>query len=164
MVGHSDSQLVQAWLAAASDPAVAGELQTLFARVNAAIATRGPACWASGRCCNFEAFGHRLYVTGLEAAYTVASLKPGEHPPLSRESLADALSRGGCPFQIANLCGVHTIKPLACRVFFCDRSAQAWQGELLESLIVDLRALHDRHDIPYRYAEWRGLLGMFLAP
>ncbi len=162
VVGPSDSQLVQAWLGAARDPVIAGEMDSLFARVGTAITARAPACWASGRCCNFDAFGHRLYVTGLEAAYTVASLRPGEHPPLSPLTLADALARGVCPFQVANLCGVHTIKPLACRVFFCDRAAQTWQGELLESLITDLRTLHDRHDIPYRYAEWRGLLEMFI--
>lgn len=36
---------------------------------------RGPVCWASGRCsCNFEKFGHRLYVTALETAWCVTQL------------------------------------------------------------------------------------------
>ncbi|MBI2759990.1 MAG: YkgJ family cysteine cluster protein [Chloroflexi bacterium] len=156
------AQLVAAWLAAARDPAIATDLESLFSRVSAAIAERGPACWASGRCCNFEAAGHRLYTTGLEAAYTVSKLRSPEHPALTSTTLSAALARGGCPFQSANLCGVHTIKPLACRVYFCDKSAQAWQSELLEGLMVDLRALHERHAIAYRYAEWRGLLAMFL--
>lgn len=159
---ESDDQLARAWLAAVNTPTIAAELEALFARVAGAIAQRGPACWASGRCCNFEAFGHRLYTTGLEAAYTVSKLRSTEHPALTSATLADAIARGGCPFQIGNLCGVHTIKPLACRVYFCDKSAQTWQGELLEGLMVDLRALHDRHAIPYRYAEWRALLGMFV--
>jgi Fe-S-cluster containining protein len=74
--------------------------------------------------------------------------------------IAAARVRGGCPFHINNLCSIHTIKPLACRVYFCDRSAQEWQQELLERLITDLRALHDRHAVPYRYMEWRTALTM----
>ena len=160
--GLPSDPLARAWLAAARDSTIAAELEALFARVTHAIAQRGPACWASGRCCNFEAAGHRLYTTGLEAAYTVSKLRSTQHPALTSATLSDALSRGGCPFQAANLCGVHTIKPLACRVYFCDKSAQAWQSELLEGLMVDLRALHDRHAITYRYAEWRSLLSLFV--
>ncbi len=160
-MSHTDTQLAAAWLAAARDPVVALALESLFARVASAITQHAPACWASGRCCNFAAFDHRLYTTGLEAAYTVSRLQPAIHPALTASTLSDALSRGGCPFQSANLCGIHTIKPLACRVFFCDRSSQTWQGPLLESLTTDLRALHDRHAIPYRYAEWRQLLALF---
>jgi hypothetical protein len=57
---------------------------------------------------------------------------------------------------------VHAIRPLGCRIYFCDRSAQDWQHELSERLIADIRGLHDRHGVEYRYAEWRGLLAAFL--
>lgn len=153
------SELVRAWRVAAQSAGVVSELEAIFFRAAGAISARGPACWASGRCCNFEKAGHRLYVTGLEAAYTVARLVPGQ---LSAESLNAARLAGGCPFQAENLCAVHTIKPLACRVYFCDLSAQAWQQELLEELQGDLRRLHERHGVPYRYAEWRELLAMFV--
>ncbi len=149
----------RAWLDAARDETVAGLIESVFAESAAEIAERGPACWASGRCCNFGATGHRLYVTGLEAAYTVRRLEI----PLTGASLDDAAQRDGCPFQDANLCTVHTIKPLACRTYFCDRSATAWQHELTERGIERLRALHDLHRLPYRYAEWRWLLGLLLA-
>jgi Fe-S-cluster containining protein len=78
--------------------------------------------------------------------------------------LEAALARGGCPFQVRNLCGVHAIKPLGCRVYFCDKSAQAWQGELSERLLGEIRGIHDRFAVPYRYGEWRAMLGMFHAP
>lgn len=146
-----------AWFQAARDPGIAGELEAIFADAAQAIEARGPSCWASGRCCNFVKTGHRLYVTGLEAAYTLAHAgSPGE------EKLAAALQSGGCPFQLLNLCGVHTSKPLGCRLYFCDRASQDWQHELYERLILELRALHDRHQVPYVYAEWRGLLGDLL--
>jgi Fe-S-cluster containining protein len=155
--------LAAAWLAAARDEGVALELESIYAYTAAAIEARGPACWASGRCCNFEAVGHRLYTTGLEAAYTVSRLaEQAAAPALTPASLEAALARGGCPFQVANLCGVHTIKPLGCRVYFCDRSAQEWQMDLSERTLGRLKTLHERHGIEYRYGEWRAMLGMFV--
>lgn len=157
-----------AWLRAAADPAISAALELVFAEAADAIAARGPACWASGRCCNFDAAGHRLYTTALEAAYTVVRLAPPPAPPLpvaavlphalALPQIAAARARGGCPFQQANLCGVHTIKPLACRVYFCDRSAQDWQRDLSERLHERLRGLHAEFGVPYLYAEWRALL------
>lgn len=147
-----------AWLAAARRPDVAADLEALFAYTAAAVESRGPACWASGRCCNFGAAGHRLYTTGLEAAYTIARLSA----PPDRAVVDAAAARAGCPFQSANLCSVHAIKPLACRVYFCDRGAQDWQRALAERLHAEVRALHDRHGIEYRYAEWGELLAMLL--
>src|ERR1043165_9471959 len=114
-----------AWLVAARDPRIAGALESIYTDVSAAIQARGPSCWASGRCCNFEKTGHRLYVTGLEAAYTIHRLAG----PLTAEALAAARGRGDCPFLSANLCTVHTIKPIGCRVYFCDRSAGEWERE-----------------------------------
>lgn len=153
-----DPDLPTLWLAAVRRPDVAAALEAVYAAAAHEIALRGPACWASGRCCNFARTGHLLYVTGLEAAYAADRAAP---PPTTND-LAAARARGGCPFQAANLCGAHPIKPLGCRLYFCDRSAQAWQHALSERLLADLRALHDRFSIPYRYGEWRTMLEPFL--
>lgn len=150
-------KLARAWLAAAREPAIAAELEGVYTMVAGEVASRGPACWASGRCCNFERAGHRLYTTGLEAAYTVARAAPGATDGRSLPVLGAA---GGCRYQEANLCGVHAARPLGCRVYFCDRSAQEWQRELSERAIGLVRAVHDRHAVEYRYAEWRGLLAL----
>ncbi len=149
----AEADLVQGWLVAAVDPAVGAELEGLFEYVAAQVESRGPSCWASGRCCNFEKTGHLLYVTGLEAAYTVSRA----------DSMTGPVSptHPTCPFQVANLCGVHAVRPLGCRVYFCDRSAQDWQRELSERAIAQVRAIHDRHGIEYRYGEWRSMLGLF---
>lgn len=167
-----DDQLPAHWLAALERDAVLAGLESIYADAAAAITARGPVCWASGRCCNFERHGHRLYVTGLEAAYVIARLpeiagtRPENHPePALRPlALAQAVGAGGCPFQRTNLCGVHGIKPLGCRVYFCERAAQAWQQDLSEALLARLRALHEAHEIEYRYGEWRQVLARFVAP
>lgn len=193
------------WLRAATAGVVVQELEGIYARCAEAIAARGPACWASGRCCNFEAAGHLLYVTGLEAAYTVARLDAAAWTggPAKAETTEITIGGGarvlgggagadsaggekvaggrtvgvspaaagrvlaaigsGCVFQKANLCGAHTIKPLGCRIYFCDRSAQDWQQDVHEMLITDLRRLHERHGIEYRYGEWRSMLRQVLT-
>lgn len=162
-------------------------MEAVYKRVADETRRRRPLCVASGRCCNFEKFGHRLYVTGLEAAYLVASLGEavavsGESrdwpatreasdarktPPapasLSLPQVEAARSRGDCPFLVDRLCSVHTVKPLGCRVYFCDPSAQAWQQDLSEQALASIRAIHDRHGIEYRYGEWRGMLEAVVA-
>ncbi len=162
-MGSDLDQLAPTWLAAARDARIAGDLDAVYAMASDAIEARGPACWASGRCCNFKAAGHRLYVTGLEAAYTIARLPPGSDMAraLRDEPLSAARDAGTCPFLLANLCGVHTIKPVGCRVYFCDRSAQNWQHDLSERLLGMVRAIHDRHGLEYRYDEWLTMLGAF---
>lgn len=156
----SDLQSAHRWLLAARDGGVRAALEGVYADVAARIAERAPACWASGRCCNFEKAGHRLYVTGLEAAYTLVHAPPERS--IDQGLLAQAVQRGGCPFQVQNLCGVHTVKPLACRVYFCDRTAKDWQLALSEEMHERVRALHEAHEVEYRYAEWRSLLAMLL--
>lgn len=174
----SPAELASAWRAAIHTPELRRELEDVYTSTATEIAARGPACWASGRCCNFDRAGHRLYVTGLEAAYCVEGLRAvpmpaqtatltvlgaASHPPrLTRESLEHARALGGCPFQLANLCGVHAIKPLGCRVYFCDQSAQRWQEDLSERMLARIKSLHERHHVEYRYGEWRGMLEMFL--
>jgi Fe-S-cluster containining protein len=166
------SALARAWLHAMETPAVVLGLESIYTYVTAEIESRGPACWASGRCCHFEKTGHRLYVTGLEAAYTVRNRERAHSSPqrdsraclpLSRSTIAVAREQGDCPFLERNLCGVHTIKPVGCRVYFCDRSAHEWQHGLSERAHERVRGLHDAHAIPYRYGEWRSMLEMFVA-
>ncbi len=155
--------LAASWVAAAREERIAAALEAVYAGIAGEVEARGPACWASGRCCNFERAGHRLYVTGLEAAYTaVRAVRAADREPrgwsLTVLDVDRARTGGGCPYQEGNLCGAHAARPLGCRVYFCDRSAQAWQHGLSERAIAEVRALHDANGVEYRYGEWRGML------
>jgi Fe-S-cluster containining protein len=119
----------------------------LYADLQAQIDLRRPVCNASGRCCQFDEFGHRLYVTTLELAAFVASLPPG-----GERSKAD------CPFQIRGLCSVHTIRPFGCRVFFCDATSSDWQHQQYDRFHARLKRLHGELNVPYFYVEWREAL------
>lgn len=154
--------MARRWLEAAGQAGVQAALVALYGEIAAEIEARGPACWASGRCCNFERSGHLLYVTGLEAAYALThapTFGAGPAPrTLSLPQLSEARARGGCPFQAGNLCSIHAAKPAACRIYFCDRSARSWQQDLAERVQGRLRTLHEDLDLPYFYGEWRTVL------
>ena len=61
---------------------------------------------------------------------------------------------GACPYQVEGLCSTHTIRPLGCRVFFCQAGTEAWQQDLYESFLRRLTRLHEQLDVPYRYMDW----------
>jgi len=141
--------------AARTDCGVGSTLQDLYTHIDQAIKKRGPTCWVSGRCCNFNAFGHRLYVTGLEIAWFLEQVKQTANGGPDRTPTPTLDPNATCPFQIDGLCSVHAIRPLGCRIFFCQQGTSAWQNQLYEQFLGSLRNLHDLHALPYRYLEWR---------
>ena len=139
-------------------PAVNHAIRNLYADLDQAVAQHGPTCWASGRCCDFNTFGHRLFVTGLEVMWVLEThqtwKKSRPRPDPQPEGL-DLTTEAGCPFQVQRLCTIHRIRPMGCRIFFCQQGTDRWQGPLYEQFLAKLRALHDQHGVPYRYLEWR---------
>ena len=124
----------------------------VYDAVAAEVARRQPRCELSGRCCRFEEYGHRLYVTTIELA--------GFHHGRGEVAGVEDWDGKGCPFQVSKLCGVHAIRPFGCRMFYCDPSAREWQNDVYERLHGDLKRLHDRLAVPYYYLEWRQALGI----
>ena len=134
-------------------------VEDLYREVMVQIDLRKPRCDISGRCCRFEEFGHRLYVTTFEMAAFLEGL--ANHPAYSPTKLSDAMAAWdgtGCLFQIQKLCTVHLIRPFGCRMFFCDPTATQWQQEQYEFFHERLKTLHQTLHIPYFYMEWRGAL------
>ena len=123
----------------------------IYANLQTEIEARRPNCEMSGRCCRFDEFGHRLYVTTIELASFVANLQEpnGE---------AKGFSPGSCPFQSNGLCTVHPIRPFGCRIFFCDQTATDWQHAQYERFHAQIKRLHEELNVPYVYMEWRAAL------
>lgn len=130
----------------------------VYAEVQREIDARRPICQASGRCCRFEEFGHRLYVTTLELAAFVYDLPPADQRSPELRRALSSWTGVGCPFQFSRLCGVHHIRPFGCRLFFCDATSTEWQNDLYERLHARLKGLHDTLVVPYFYTEWRHAL------
>lgn len=158
------------WLDAARREEVDRAIRSLYAELDAAVAGRRPVCNASGRCCRFDEYGHRLYVTGLEIAWFLmgvggSDLGVGEeHTGLKDqgvrlEQLAPIPKPQNqtphCAYQINGLCSTHAVRPLGCRVFFCERGTEAWQQDTTERFLDRLKSLHTGHSLPYAYMEWR---------
>jgi hypothetical protein len=128
------------------------------------IAGKGAVCRASGRCCKFEAYGHRLYVTGVELLHFAAveegrGVEGGEKGGVVRLPQFFAGEKvEGCPYQVDNLCTAREGRPLGCRVYFCDESARGWENEVYEKYHALLRGVHERFGVGYRYVEWRAAL------
>lgn len=164
------------WHDAVQRDAVDHAIRSLYADLDQAVRDRRPVCNASGRCCKFEAYGHRLYVTGLEIAWFLSGV-PGPGSGVSGEIIeaSNDLARSNqslslqqlapnpspktlnpnCPYQINGLCSTHAIRPLGCRVFFCEEGTEAWQQDTTERFLDRLKQLHTEHDLPYAYMEWR---------
>ena len=170
------------WREVALRPALQEDIAKIYREIDREIATRSPQCEASGRCCRFNTYGHLLYVTGIEIACFLrqneldaecegpldAPRPSGQKNEVSLKVLGQAEQSidedgklvDGCAFQTEQgLCGAHKIRPLGCRVYYCDSEHQGWQNELYERGLSELKTLHERYEIPYRYMEWRvGLL------
>jgi len=148
---------------------LAGDVASLLARLDVDIAARKPRCDASGRCCKFEEYGHRLYVTLAELVHFAHVLAPSDlqTTPVvfsdTRISLPQFFASAqplGCPYQKGQLCCARDARPLGCRIYFCDHDAQSWQNTLYERYHEQLKALHLRWHVEYLYMEWRSALAM----
>lgn len=177
-------QLRDAVRAAAPRADVRDAVEQVYRDLANEVAERRPVCVVSGRCCRFEEYGHRLFVTtaelatflhgleqqgGLPAVSTggaaLAARQTGSDGASPSHSLTSAITNWdgtGCPFQLAKLCGVHALRPFGCRIFFCDATATQWQNDAYETFHARLKRLHEQLDLPYFYVEWRQALRAIL--
>jgi len=111
----------------------------------AAIQAGGPASAfrRCGRCCDLEAYGHRLFLTTPE--WIAFSQGLGGEPVRPMPS-------GRCPYNEGGLCTVYAIRFAGCRIFRCGLDTQAQSG-IAESALVRLKALCIQYAVPYRYVD-----------
>jgi hypothetical protein len=123
-------------------------LLDLYRQVDAEVAAAGPKCVASGKCCRFKEYGHRLYLSGLEAAVLLAAAPPYEQP----------VSADDCPFQKDRLCTAREPRPLGCRIFFCDPAYQETALQITEKYLARLKEMTIARGLDWEY----GPLDFFL--
>jgi|GEM_PF-4082473 len=125
-------------------------LERLYAHVTERLAELRLDCRACGSCCALRAWGHEVYVTGLEAACLRAWAR--EHGVAPQPSGPDA-----CPYHADGACTVHPARALGCRLFFCRSAGNRSEAvaRALEDLSVEaharLRDLHRAYRIVYKY-------------
>jgi Fe-S-cluster containining protein len=182
----SDPGPAAAWRSASRRLGVEAAFLSLRAEVAEAARRERPLCLGGGNCCRFTRFGHRLFVTGLEAAFCLGRIAAAGGRTVSTGDASEAARRGDCPFLARSrpfvalgiggsgiggseveggggLCTEHLERPLACRLFFCDPRAEGWQRDLHEWIHGEVKALHDREGVPYAYLEWSAALAALAA-
>jgi hypothetical protein len=120
------------------------ELRELYEELDRDVASLGPVCALSGRCCRFLEYGHTLFVSTAEIGYL---LKFASSPP-------SPLDQGAtCPWQDSRgHCTAREARPLGCRIYHCDPTFEEQLHRLSERFIARLKALSTRHEIAWNYA------------
>jgi hypothetical protein len=126
-------------------------------------------CDACGKCCDFESFGHRLFVTTPEILYfkcavchsdrsdakrreAEESIKTDSSTRSDKSGLARNDNYGRCCYQVENKCTVYDYRFAGCRIFCCKGDVR-FQSDLTEAVIKKFKALCDEFKIPYRYVD-----------
>ncbi len=116
-------------------------LRAILASAQEEVESLAIPCRACGKCCDFAAMDHRLFVSTAELALLAVEPPPSPAEPLH------------CPYQQGGLCSARQRRPLGCRVFYCDSASQTRLNELYERYHQWIVALHQEWDIPYLYGE-----------
>ncbi len=100
-------------------------------------------CNACGKCCYFEKYDHRLFVTTPELMYLKTKL--------GVEKLK-SMPTGTCPYNINGECTIHRYRFASCRIFCCNGDKDL-QSRLSESVLEEIKSICTECQIPYRYTD-----------
>ncbi len=125
---------------------ICSTVKDLYREIERTIETKIPGnelCRACGRCCDFESFGHKLFVTTPELIYLRELLGTGG----IREMTGPV-----CPYNRDGRCEIHDHRFLGCRIFFC-RLDEEFQNTVMEDALKRIKAICSEEQIPYWYLE-----------
>jgi len=109
-------------------------------------------CNACGKCCDFDACDHRLFVTPPELMYLAANPEAENIRPMQSSR---------CPYNISGKCTIYKYRFAGCRIFCCNGDVD-FQGGLSESALKKLKTICTEFGIPYRYADLASALNSFV--
>ncbi len=133
-----------------TDSHIIKDVADIYAWLDEQLAALDRSCRACGDCCDFEAFGHRLYVTTPELMFFMHSIsqdliKRGQEP-----FILD-MPDGICPYRVEGRCSVYPYRFSGCRIFTCGGSDTEQENLLCEQAIHKFKALCVRYGVPYHY-------------
>jgi Fe-S-cluster containining protein len=99
-------------------------------------------CDACGRCCDFEKFDHRLFVSTPEIFYLTANISGN----------LKLMTTSRCPYQTDGKCTIYKFRFAGCRIFCC-KADKDFQSSLSESAIKKFKLLCTEFQIPYQYTD-----------
>lgn len=134
---------------------IAAEVEEVYEWLNRQIENKVPhaqRCIGCGKCCDFESYGHRLFITTPEMIHF--RIKIG------KDNLK-AMHDGVCPYVEDGKCSIHPYRFAGCRIFFC-KGDEDFQSYLSEESIRRFKHICNKYDLPYQYKDLASTLN-FLA-
>ena len=135
------------------DKKIADKIADLYSWLDARISQTPNCrsrCNACGKCCDFETFDHRLFITSPELIYLKTNLPPENILPMPAET---------CPYNIDAKCRIYPHRFASCRIFSC-RDDNDLQSQLTEAAITKLRSICCEFNIPYSYTDLKTALNL----
>ena len=125
---------------------ICNEVAQIYDWLDENIKNLDPQCSACGKCCNFESFGHKLFITTPELLYFFKNVKP-----------LRKMSTQSCPYLEDGKCTARVSRFAGCRIFFCKADTDT-QNKLSETVVGKFKAICDKFNLPYYYADLRTAL------
>ena len=125
-------------------------VERIYQMLHRQLERSGQNCKACGNCCDFESFGHKLYITTPELLYFKTKRTGSDIPILPMTSSV-------CPYRKDGKCFVYPWRFAGCRIFNCSGDADL-QGQLSEKTIRQMKQICLREGLSYRYLDLRTAL------
>ena len=137
-------------------------VEQLYEWIDAQVANTGD-CKACGDCCDFESFGHRLYVTSVEMKYFAEKMRKNGDWLRSAQQVVPVptfpapMTNNTCPYRIDGKCTVYQYRFAGCRIFACGRDEDL-ESRVSEESLQKLKTIGDQFNIPYQYTDLKTAL------
>ena len=138
-----------------TDLQIIKEVHDVYQWLDAELAKLDRSCKACGDCCDFETFGHRLYVSTPELMFFAASLTKRGQTPFVLE-----MPGGVCPYRVDGKCSVYPHRFSGCRIFTCGGEGTEQENALCEQAVRKFKDLCEQYDLPYHYLYLKPALQM----
>jgi Fe-S-cluster containining protein len=119
---------------------IISEVSGIYQWLEGELAKLSQSCDACGKCCDFESFGHRLYVTTPELMYFRYYLGPE----------IKEMATGVCPYRIDGKCTVYPYRFAGCRIFTCKGDTEK-ENQICEEAVRRFKALCNEYGLDYHY-------------
>jgi len=100
-------------------------------------------CKGCGDCCDFEKFGHRLFISSPEIFYFKNFKNKVEPKPMPTQV---------CPYRIDGKCSIYENRFAGCRIFQCNGDDD-FQNSLSETVLQKFKDICLKYDLPYTYCD-----------
>ena len=127
---------------------IADAVEEVYAWIDSQDTPKQDPCKACGRCCDFDSFDHKLFITSPELIYFAVRIKPENIRPMPTEK---------CPYNSAGKCKVYQNRFAACRIFSCTSDTEP-QNKISETAIKKFKNICQKFDLQYHYTDLKTAL------